>query len=92
MSYKLHWTTESTKTLNQNLEYLEDEWDNQVINNFLDRVEEVLETIKGNPQLYPLYRPEDKVRKCIINKLTILYYKIVDDQHIETSLIARACG
>lgn len=52
MSYTLHWTTEAARTLNQNLEYLEDEWDNQVVNNFLDRVEEVLENIKTNPQMY----------------------------------------
>lgn len=83
MSYTLRWTSESARTLKQNLEYLEEEWDNKVINNFLDRVEEVLETIKDNPQLYPLHRPKDDVRKCIVHKRIILYYKIIDDQHID---------
>ncbi len=50
----LRWTSESRKTFNQNLEYLAEEWDNRVINNFLDRVEEVLDQIKSNPELYPL--------------------------------------
>jgi plasmid stabilization system protein ParE len=83
MSYTLHWTSEAARTLEQNLEYLEDEWGNQVINNFLDRVEEVLENIRGNPQLYPLHRPKDTVRRCAVHKRVILFYKIVDDRHID---------
>lgn len=39
----LRWTSESKKTFNQNLEYLAEDWDYHVINNFLDRVEVVLE-------------------------------------------------
>ena len=46
MSHSLRWTSESKKTFNQNLEYLSEEWDNQVINNFLDRIEEVLTQLK----------------------------------------------
>jgi plasmid stabilization system protein ParE len=83
MSRVLRWTSESKKTFNQNLEYLSEEWDNQVINNFLDRVEEVLEQIRRNPELYPLHRPEDKLYKCIVHKRVILYYKVVDDEHID---------
>ena len=83
MSFTLRWTTESVSTLKQNLYYLEYEWDNQVINNFLDRVEEILETIKTNPLLYPLHSAKDNVRKCVVNKRIILYYKIVDEQFID---------
>jgi plasmid stabilization system protein ParE len=83
MSRALRWTSESRRTFNQNLKYLAEEWDNQVINNFLDRVEEVLEKIKSNPELYALHRPMDKVYKCVVHKRIILYYKIVDDGRID---------
>ncbi len=83
MSYTLNWTTESKKTFNQNLEYLSEEWDNPIVNNFLDRVEVVLEQIKSNPKLHPLHRPMDKVYKCVVHKRIILYYKIVDDKTID---------
>ncbi len=53
MSYRLNWTSESEKTFNQNLEYLSKEWNVVVLNQFLDRVEEVLEKVKSNPKLYP---------------------------------------
>ena len=48
MSYEVRWTLESKDTFNQNLQYLSEEWDHQVIHNFLDRVEEVLEKIRKN--------------------------------------------
>jgi hypothetical protein len=31
VSYSLNWTQEATRTFNQNLEYLADEWRNQVV-------------------------------------------------------------
>lgn len=71
MSYKVRWTLESKDTFNQNLQYLSKEWDHQVIGNFLDRVEEVLEKIRKNPELYPVHRVKDKVHKCVVNKRII---------------------
>ena len=65
MSHSLRWTSEAKKTFNQNLEYLSEEWDNQVINNFLDRVEGVLTQLKANPEIYPLHRTHDNVYKCV---------------------------
>jgi plasmid stabilization system protein ParE len=54
MNFKLRWTSEAEKTFGQNLEYLSKEWSNAATNDFIDRVEEVLEKIKANPKLYPL--------------------------------------
>ncbi len=59
------------------------EWGDQVINNFLQRVEEVLKKVKENPQLYPIHRSKDKVHKCVVSKQIILFYRIVDNQSID---------
>jgi plasmid stabilization system protein ParE len=83
MSYRLNWTSESEKTFNQNLEYLSKEWNLIVLNQFLDRVEEVLERISSNPKLYSLHRPEDNVYKCVLHERIILYYKIVNKEEID---------
>lgn len=79
----LRWTSESKRTFNQNLEYLSEAWDNKVINDFLDRVEEVLEKIRNNPTLYTLYRPEDKVYKCVVHKRVVLYYRLVEEKYVD---------
>ena len=68
MSLKINWTSESRRTFNQNLEYLTKEWNNVVMNSFLDRVEEALENIKSNPRLYPLHNQTENVHKCVIHE------------------------
>jgi plasmid stabilization system protein ParE len=83
MSYRLNWTSEAEVTFNQNLEYLSNEWNPVVLNQFLDRVEEVFEKIKSNPRLYPLHRPEENIYKCVIHERIVLYYKVVDDDVID---------
>ena len=83
MNFLINWTPESENTFNQNLEYLSHEWDRSVLNSFLDRVEEILEKIKSNPNLYPFHRIEDKVHKCVVHERIVLYYKVVNEEAID---------
>ena len=83
MSYTVNWTGESEITFNENIEYLSKSWDLLIINNFLDRVDKVVENIKSNPKIYPVYRKKDRVHKCVINQHITLYYKIVDASKID---------
>ena len=83
MSYKVNWTEESETTFNENIEYISKSWDVHSINNFLDRVDEVVKNIKSNPNLYPVYRKSDKVHKCVVNPHITVYYKIVDTSNVD---------
>lgn len=83
MSARINWTSESEETFNQNLEYLLTEWDAVVVNGFLDRIEEVLNSIKSNPRLYPLHRSKENVHKCVVHERIVLYYRIVDEDTID---------
>ena len=80
MSLPIVWLPESIETFNDNLLYLEEQWTNQVINTFLDRVEEVLERIAENPALYPVYRKEEQIHRCVVNEHISLYYRIKENQ------------
>lgn len=80
MSYAISWMPEAEKTFNENIEYLARQWTLDVINNFLDRVDEVIETIEKNPFLYPTYREYDNIRKCPVTKQITLFYRIKDKQ------------
>ena len=42
MNYKVNWTEESETTFNENIEYLSKSWGLRDINNFLERVDEVV--------------------------------------------------
>jgi plasmid stabilization system protein ParE len=82
VSFSLRWTPEATKTLQQNADYLFKEWGDQVANDFLDRVEDLLDLIKQNPHIYPLHSSSKTVHKCIVNKRIILFFEIKSDNFI----------
>jgi hypothetical protein len=83
MSYQIITTAESELTFYENLDYLAKEWDDKVTDHFIDRVDNVIQKIKQNPFLFPPHGYENNVRKAIINKRIILYYRIIDDAIIE---------
>jgi plasmid stabilization system protein ParE len=82
VSFSLRWTPEATKTLQQNADYRFKEWGDQVANDFLDRVEGLLDLIKQNPHIYPLHGSSKNVHKCIVNKRIILFFEINSDNFI----------
>lgn len=45
MSYSINWTTAGQLTFYENIEYLEQEWNNDVLNQFLDRVGSVIDKV-----------------------------------------------
>ncbi|MEQ9423684.1 MAG: type II toxin-antitoxin system RelE/ParE family toxin [Cyclobacteriaceae bacterium] len=70
------WTAEAEKTLDQNLQYLESNWNLKVINNFLDRVDHTINLISEHPLMYPTYKEFKDIRKAPVTKQIILYYKV----------------
>ncbi|MBS1584931.1 MAG: type II toxin-antitoxin system RelE/ParE family toxin [Bacteroidetes bacterium] len=79
MSYTVYWTPQAEQTFIANLEYLEKSWTNAVINDFLDRVEEVLQTLRESPYIYSLHREQDGVRKCVVNERIVLFFIINEE-------------
>ena len=77
MSYKVFWTTEAEETFNQNISYLENEWTEAVIENFISKTEESINTLKVNPLLYPLVNKKKSIHKCLVVKQVSLYYQVV---------------
>lgn len=44
------------------------------------KVLETVENIGINPTLFPVYQQSTDARKAVINKKTILYYKILEEK------------
>lgn len=80
MKYKIIWTPRAEANFNTILSYLEQRWDNQVILNFFDKVENILTIISDQPELFPEINEQERIRKCVIVKQISLYYKIKQDQ------------
>lgn len=80
MIYPIIWLPEAERTFKQNLAYLGDEWSTQVKANFLLRVDEVISLVSTNPNLYPIYRKKDQVRKCVVHPRIALYFKVKNEK------------
>jgi plasmid stabilization system protein ParE len=59
MSRQIVWSPLAERDFANILEYLIENWDKKVTNQFIDLTQEVVEQISNNPQQYPIiYRKE----------------------------------
>jgi plasmid stabilization system protein ParE len=76
------WTPQATDSYMDNVDYLRIHWDEEVIENFIAKVESVFDVIALMPYAFPAPGQDKTVRKCILIKQISLYYR-VRTQHIE---------
>ncbi len=82
-NYFIHWTPEAEATFSENIEYLQQEWSDQTISDFVSKVEQVISNIKQNPRLYKVYDKNENVHASTVNKHITLYYRIVNSERID---------
>ncbi len=76
MSFPVIWLPEAEVSFNQNLDYLGHEWPAKVKTDFINRVDKVIRLASANPNLYPVYRMKDQVRKCVVHPRITMYFKV----------------
>jgi hypothetical protein len=77
MIYKVFWTVEAEETFIQNILYLEYNWTDSIIENFISKTEEAINSIRINPLLYPFVNKKKGIHKCLIVKQVSLYYEVI---------------
>lgn len=80
MSYSIRWSPRAVDDISNQLDYIEQEWNRTVVNKFLNRIEDVLETITDNPKLFPLIHKKKAIHRCVINSHLVLYYRLSGTQ------------
>ena len=71
---KIFWTSLAERTYHDNLQYLEEDWPESVVRNFISRVEEILALLKVDPEIFRLWDINGVARIALINKHTSLFY------------------
>ena len=64
---------------------LEGQWNEDVADNFLDRLDDRIEQLKVNPRIGPTYE-QTEFRQLLIHPLVTLYYELKVD-HINLTLV-----
>jgi plasmid stabilization system protein ParE len=79
----INWTPEAERTFLQNLEYLSYRWNNKVITDFINKVDDAIQVIASNPKAFPSHNSTLNIHKCVVTPQITVYYRIVDDQTID---------
>ena len=75
MSKQIVWAPLSESDFAKILEYLNDNWDEKVANQFIDLTENTLAQISINPKQFPVIYKKEKLRKCVLTKHNSMFYR-----------------
>ena len=75
MAKQIIWSNLSEIDFDNILEYLFRNWDNKVTEQFMDLTEKTLLQIAESPKQFPLINKKFKIRKCVLTKHNIKYYR-----------------
>jgi hypothetical protein len=73
--YKILWTNNALKELESTIEYLIKKWTDKEIQNLALRIEETLELISNNPNLFQSSDVKKSIRRAVISKYNTMYYR-----------------
>ncbi len=72
---KIIWSPKAVSSLEQLIAFIEQKWTKKVVDNLLDEIEKTVELISQNPKIHPFFSPEKQLRKCVIRRKTLLFYR-----------------
>ena len=79
MRLEVCFTEEAEKDLQDIVAYLEEVWNEKVVDEFINEIDEQIDRIAEMPYLFPKTKKRENVRKCLINKRVALFYKITEN-------------
>ncbi|SFL49600.1 type II toxin-antitoxin system RelE/ParE family toxin [Proteiniphilum acetatigenes] len=75
-SYKLRWSEESIRNLEDILDYLHENWSEKVITDFKENLNKQLDLICRFPFIFPRSEYQKRLRKAVLSKQTTIFYEV----------------
>ena len=66
------------ESLDETTKFIEQQWNQEIADIFLDKLDERIGQLQDNPELGPVYK-QTEFRRLLIHRLVTLYYAIEDD-------------
>ncbi|MCW5912865.1 MAG: type II toxin-antitoxin system RelE/ParE family toxin [Cyclobacteriaceae bacterium] len=82
MAKKIIWTKRANHKFNTIIQYLEEEWGEQVTRNFVKRVYSILDLISDQPDIGTLEHPEKRIRGFLLTRHNRLFYRVTENEII----------
>ena len=78
---KIVWSPTARKSFDYLIESLESRWEKKVITKLFSEVERNLNLISKNPYLCPVISPRKGIRKCVVRRKTLMFYKVDESKN-----------
>ncbi len=78
-TYKLIWSNEALEGLKEIFAYLEFKFSEKDAQVFAQKLDKHLKIIQSNPETFRLSLKSKSVRRCVIAKLTSVYYTVSEE-------------
>ncbi len=76
MAFEIKWTPRALASYGNNIAYLEREWSEKDIINFVNAVDEKIKLAALFPELFVTTNRRKGVHKVVINKQVVLFYRV----------------
>jgi plasmid stabilization system protein ParE len=90
MPAKISWSPTARKSFDDLISFLESKWEKRVIEKLFSEFNRILISLSVNLEMYPEVSSQKKLRKCVIRRKTLLFYRITQKGNIELVIFADA--
>lgn len=77
MNREIIWSPAAERDFEIILDYLIERWSERVVSRFINKVDDSINLICEDPKIFPIINMEMKIRKSVITKQNILFYREV---------------
>ena len=75
MALKVIWSPLAENDLEIVLYFLQEIWNEHVVNEFINEIEKTINQISINSKLFPVINKKKKVRKCVLTRHNTIFYR-----------------
>jgi plasmid stabilization system protein ParE len=86
MPNSLFWTDRALAEYEKLIDYLLEEWGEEITLRVTLEIDETILRIKNSPEHFPIYLKSKKVRRCVASQQTSIFFKVSKDVTILISL------
>jgi plasmid stabilization system protein ParE len=80
MAFLIEWTDKAIQDFEQIITYLEQNHSDETAADFAIKVSQILDLLSQMPLMYPLVSPQRNVRKCVITKQNLMFYRVLEQK------------
>jgi plasmid stabilization system protein ParE len=75
-AYRIRYTIRASRNQEDLYEYLLWKWGINTVKKLDEKIEKILKSIAEQPEMFPASNQRTSIRRCVITKQTILFYRI----------------